>query len=197
MARVLDPDLQDLIDTGHYESHTAVVITLGDAGETELHLATAEFSVGAQPFLAQLGENSPLKMSLTNATDRTGLKAQNVDGVIGQQLTGLPGALDGATAVLGMAFQDQQRLGPIFYDEKLPGDLLAGAVDKEWAEFAFVADIYGGQVVGETVSSVFPYQDNSRPIGSGPDPDDLPDRGDPDGPPGRGRIPIGTGFIPV
>jgi hypothetical protein len=186
----LSAELLALINSGHAEDHTCVVITLGDA--TILRFSTAKLSVGADAFLGNLGPSDGLKMSLTVAIDRTGLKAQNVDKILGQQITSVSNALEGATAVLGIAFRNQDGSGPWYYDEKMPGDLLTGAVDEQWVEFSFVGDIYGAQVVGETVASVFPYQD-ATPIENLVDPNDLPGGGDDGdiGPrPGRGRLPI-------
>jgi hypothetical protein len=178
MSRTLDPDFQALIDTGHFERHTAVVITLGDDDETVLRFARSETPVGVDVFLALLGESDPLRMSLQGqATDRQGLKAQNLDGILGQQLTGISNALEGATAVLGVIFQDQDHLGPIFYDEKMPGDIVAGAVDRQWAELNFVGDLYGGQIVGVTVGAAFPYQQTVAPAQVLLDPNDLRDLG--------------------
>ena len=175
MSRVLDPELQALIDSGHCEDHTAVVITLGD-GTTILRLATAEVNVDGDLFLANLKETEGLKMSLTRAYDRTKLSAQNVDKVLGQQLTGMTNSLEGATAMLGHIFIDP-RTGTVYYDEKLPGDILTGQVDEETVELSFVADIYGGMVVGDTVGSVFPYQDPT-PAEDHIDPNDLIDPND-------------------
>lgn len=186
----LDPDLLALINSGHAEDHTCVVITLGD-GATILRFSTAELTVGGNTFLAKLGPSDGLTMSLTNAMDRMSLKAQNVDKLLGQQITSLSSALEGATAVLGIAFRDQDASGPWYYDEKMPGDLLTGAVDEQWVELPFVGDIYGAQVAGETVASVFPYQDVT-PIEIRFNPNDLPNPNDPDEDPRRtgGRIPI-------
>lgn len=171
MPRVLEPELEALIDSGHREDHTCVVITLGNA--TVLRFATAELEADGNVFIGNLGENDPLKMSLTIAIDRTSLKAQNVDQVLGQQLTSISNALEGATVMLAIAFQDQNREGPIYYDEKMPGDLMSGAVDEKWVDLPVVGELYAAQVVGETVSSVFPYQHDSVPAGSIVDPDDL------------------------
>lgn len=193
----LSADLLALINSGHAEDHTCVVITLGDG--TILRFSTAALTIGADTFLANLGASDGLKMSLTVAIDRLGLKAQNVDTILGQQITSVSNALEGATAVLGIAFRKQDGSGPWYYDEKMPGDLLTGAVDETWVELPFVGDIYGAQVVGETVGSVFPYQD-VIPIESRVDPNDIPGGplDDPDTMPrrGRGRIPM-IDFIPT
>lgn len=196
----LSADLLALINSGHAEDHTCVVITLGDG--TILRFSSAALTIGPDTFLPNLGASDGLKMSLTVAIDRMGLKAQNVDTILGQQITSVSNALEGATAVLGIAFRNADGSGPWYYDEKMPGDLLSGAVDEQWVEFSFVGDIYGAQVVGETVASVFPYQDVT-PIENRRDPNDLPgDGGDPiggdrmPGRGGRGRIPIAD-FIPT
>lgn len=146
MPRVLDADFQALIDSGHAEDHTCVVITLGNG--TPLKFSTAALTAGANTFLGNLGESEGLKMTLTVAIDRIGLKAQNVDKILGQQITSVSNALEGATAVLGIAFRNQDGSGPWYYDEKMPGDLMTGGVDEQWVELSFVADIYGAQVVG-------------------------------------------------
>jgi hypothetical protein len=172
MPRTLSAGLQALIDSGQREDHTCVVITLGNG--TVLHFATAELTAGGHFFIGNLGENDPLKMGLTVAVDRTNLKAQNVDKVLGRQLTGISNALEGATAMLAIAFQRQDRTGPIYYDEKMPCDVMTGAVDERWAELPVVGELYSAQVVGDTVSSAFPYQQDAAPTPIINNPDDLP-----------------------
>lgn len=195
MPRVLDPDLQSLIDSGHCEDHTAIVITLGDG--TIVHFATAETLVeveGAeQTFAPQLRESDALQMSVNQALDNQQLRIQNVDMVFGQQLTSVSNALEGATAILVHLFRDPAT-STVYYDEKMPGDVLAGAVAEESVELRFVGDIYAAQVVTDTIASVFPYQ---NPPATGPsvirDPDDIRD---PDLNPWRwkGRLPNDTGW---
>ena len=190
MSRTLSAEAQALLNTGHIEGRTAVVITLGNG--TVLRLSSAEFTIDGQLFTADLEETDALKMGLdTTAVDRTTLKIQNVDKLFGQQLTGASDALEGATAMLGFAFREANNPNaPWFYDEKMPGDIIAGAVDQNRVELKFLADIYGALVVGETVSSVFPYQ-QEKAIAPRVDPNDLPGGGggeDGENPRRRGRL---------
>lgn len=171
MGRALDPDLQALIDGGHVESHTAARITLGD--DTVVRFATGEFEVGEEFYSGEIDEMEPLKMSLTNAIDRTQIKIQNVTRVFGQQLTSAMDRLDGATAMLGIAFRNQNGVGPWYFDEKIPGDVLAGQIDENQVPLNFVGETYGAMIVGETVASVFPYQQERTPFSGFSDPNDL------------------------
>lgn len=177
MARELDPDLVTLINSGSCEDHTTLVLTLGD-GVTVLRLATAELLIDGETFTAALKDSQGLKMSLDRVTDRIMLVVQNVDTVFGQLITASESALEGATGVLGIAFVDGG--GTVFYDEKLSGDVIAGAIDENEVELNFVADIYAALVVGETVASVFPYM-ATPPTEIVTDPNDLGPGGDPGG----------------
>jgi hypothetical protein len=194
MPRDIEEGLQALLDSGSFRRWTAIVITLGNG--TVLRFSRAEFEAGGHTFLARLGESGALLMSLQGqSTDRQDLKANNVDKVLGQQVIGA-GALDGATAMLAVAFQHRSGEGPIYYVEKMPGDIVSGAVNRPSVKFSFVGELYGAIIAGEKVGAIFPYQDTAQtaiaPIRRIPnDPNDLPDPNDPDNPGRRrGRLPI-------
>lgn len=197
MPRTLETELQTLIDSGHCEEHTTLVLTLGDA--TVLRLATAELLIDGHTFAGVLGESDALSMSLTRATDRASLKVQNVDTLLGQQLLGTADALEGATAMLGMAFISDDVT--VYHNDKMPGDMLTGAIDENEVELRFVGEIYGAQIVGESVSVVFPYEAPAAALlPNFTDPNDIP-HGDPirpRPPTGGGRIPdYPGGFLPT
>ena len=195
MSRSLEAGLTTLINSGHCEDHTVLTITLGDG--TVLRFATASLVISGNTYLANLGESDALKMSLTQALDRMNLKAQNVDKALGQTILGIPTALEGASAMLGVAVKAQDGSGPLYYDDKMPGDLLAGEIDEQWVNLTFVGDLYAGQVIGELVSQIFPYQQDSQPTQTLRDPNDIGPIGprpggidfDPWGP-RRGRLPM-------
>src|SRR5882724_1461215 len=153
-CRDLDPALQALLDSGTCEEHTTIVITLGDG--TLLRFATAELLIDGHTFKANLKASDVLSMSLTKAIDSMVLRVQNVDMVFGQQLTGITNALNGATAMLGIVFID--KLGNQYYDEKVPGDIIAGAVDETVdppeCPIMFVAEMYAGFINGDTIASL-------------------------------------------
>ena len=191
MARILDPDLQALIDSGHRADHAAVIITLGDA--TVLRFATGRQQVGADLYLGELGENDPLKMSLQPTQDGCTLKVQNVDKVFGQQIASADTALNGATAMLGLIFVDEDS-GDAWFDPKMPGDIIAGEVSENEVQLNFIGDIYAAQVVGDTIASVFPYQSTPAAF-IAVDPNDIRDPNDPfDIGPRHGRL-LGDGFL--
>ena len=171
-CRILDPALQALLDSGTCEDHTTLVITLGDG--TVLRFATAELLIGGHTFLANLKPSDPLKMSLTSVIDSTVVRVQNVDKVFGQQLTGISNALDGATGMLGTAFIAAD--GTIYHDDKMPGDIIAGLVDETVdppeCPIKFVGDIYAGNLVGDTIAAVFPWN-TAPPTTITTDPNDI------------------------
>lgn len=197
MSRVLDPELQALIDGGHCEDHTAIIITLGD--DSVVHLATAaavaEVDGEEESFAAQLKESDGLQMSLTSESDNQQLRIQNVDKLFGQQLTSVSNALEGATAELGHIFRNPDT-GAVYYDPKMPGEVMSGAVTENAVDLPFVGDIYAAQVVTDPIAAVFPYQ---NPPATGPnldrDPDDTRDPNDPSRMPWKGRLPGDTGFL--
>jgi hypothetical protein len=171
-CRILDPELQALLDTGVCEEHTTLVITLGDG--TVLRFATAELLIDGHTFLANLKPSDSLKMSLSNVIDSTVLRVQNVDKVFGQQLTGISNALDGSSGMLGIAFIDGE--GTIYHDDKIPGEIIAGLVDETTdppeCPIKFVGDIYAGQLVGDTIASIFPWS-TAPPTVATTDPNDI------------------------
>jgi hypothetical protein len=165
-----------------------------------LRLATGSFSIDGNVFQPVLEETGTLKMSLdVKSVDRAVFKVQNVDMVFGRAITSVSDALQGATAMLGFAFRNGDGSGPWYYDEKMPGDITAGAVDENRVELNFIADLYAGFVVGELVSDVFPFQQESGPRLPAGDPTDIP----PPAAPGTGREPgrlpdtENPGFIPI
>ena len=161
MARELDAAPAALVDSGHYRRWSAVVIKLGDEDNTVLRFACAEQTVGGNSFLGNLKHPQPLKLSLQGqVTDRQQVQAQNLDLILGQQLTGLTSALNGAQAMVGTLLQDNDG-GTVYYDERVPCDVTTGAVTREWAELLLLAEMYAGFIAGVTVGEIFPYQDDS------------------------------------
>jgi hypothetical protein len=188
MPRTLPVALQALIDSGHRKDHTALILTL--ASGVVLRFATATIQVGDDLFQGVLGQSDPLKTSL-DATRMDGctLKVQNVDMVLGRQLTSASTALDGATAILGVIFQNEDT-GETWFDPKMPGDIIAGEVNENEVQLNFICDLYASQIAGVTISSVFPYQ-NAQLISrvALPDRNDLGDPNDTGDGHKRGRLP--------
>jgi hypothetical protein len=186
--RVLDSNLQALIDTGHREDHTALVLTLGN-GRT-VRFATADIAIGIDEFQPELAENDVLKISFDLASNGQTLKVQNVDRVFGRQLAGATELLEGASAVLGMIFRRNPDTGDVWFDPKMPGDVLAGQIDENAVELKFVADLNAGSISGVPIASIFPYSNPATAItGIGPG------GGGPPG--GGGGGPCFSGNVPV
>lgn len=188
----LDPDLQTTIDSGHIRQHSCVDITLSDG--TPLHFATSEEMVGAVSYLAQLDPPSPLRMGLSNESDSTEFKVQNVDMAMGQALTGVARRFDGAEAMLGTVFVNDATEEK-WYDPRIPGELVQGDVIREHVAFKFVDWVSARVIAGRAVAEEFPWRD---PVAENPGavpPGTIPTV-DPDlvTPPGRG--PGGGGRYP-
>lgn len=198
MPRDLPEELQALIDSGHRKDHTALILTLGDG--TVLPFATATIQVGVDEFLGVLGQSDALKTSLdATRLDGCTLKVQNVDMVFGRQLTSASDKLDGATAILGIIFEDEDT-GETWFDAKMPGDIIAGEVNENEVQLNFIGDLYASQISGVTISSVFPYQNvqlTTRVIAA--DPNDLRDPNDLGDGQKKGRLPDdpSLGFLHV
>lgn len=76
--------------------------------------------------------------------------------------------------------------GDAYFDPKVPGDIVAGAVDENQVDLNFIGEIYSAQVVGETWAADFPFQNAPGSTAAPPiilvgDPNDLRDPNDPDG----------------
>lgn len=198
MPRDLDPELEALIASGTFRRWPAIVITLGTG--TVLRFSRAEFEAGGHTFQPKLGDAGTLRMSLAGqSSDRQEFEISNLDLVLGQQVIAAE-ALDGATAMLATAFQHSSGAGPVYYVEKMPGDITTAPISREKVKLAFVGELYGTIIAGEHVGAIFPYQQDAvtAPIRRFPnDPDDIPDPND-DGTGRRGgRLPIilGPGLI--
>lgn len=193
MARDLLPQLTALLAGGHCRSHTTLDVTLGDG--SELRLATAEVQVGTILYQAQLVETGALKMSLLQSVDRVAVSIQNVDKVMGQVITGVEEALNGARASLGIVFINTDT-GAVYYDERMPGEIVGAAldetVDPPVVSFSVVSDIDAApDIVGMTVSEAFPVREPLQ-TEVRPDPNDaVPPV--PIGGGGGARRPIGGG----
>lgn len=179
MPRDLDPALEALIASGTYRRWPAIVITLGTG--TVLRFSRAEFEAGGHTFQPKLGDAGTLRMSLAGqSSDRQELEISNLDLALGQQVIGAE-ALDGATAMLATAFQHSSGEGPVYYVEKMPGDITTAPVSREKVKLSFVGELYGAIIAGERVGSIFPYQYDAvtAPIRRIPgDPNDIPDPND-------------------
>lgn len=195
MARDIDPELQALLDSGQFRRWPAIVITLGDG--TVLRYSRAEFEAGGHIFSPRLADAGTLKMSLQGqATDRQSLEISNLDLVLGQQVIAVE-ALDGATAMLATAFQHSSGTGPIYYVEKMPGDITTAPVSRERVKLEFVGELYSTIIGGERVGAIFPYRNDAETASPSTspryvpsDPNDIPDPND-DGTGRRhGRLPI-------
>jgi hypothetical protein len=182
LAREVRTELRDLIDSGRCNWHTTMDITL--TGGDQLFLSTGEIHVNRfgkdQLYLAKLTPDvGPLSMSLDIEVDQQEFKISNVDMEIGRTLTTAARKLDGAQVISGILFIDPDSpLEDAIWDAKIPGELVASAVEDESVPFSLISTIDAIVVAGRTISSEFQWQE---PVSNVPehDPDDNP-RGDDD-----------------
>ncbi len=156
MGRYLSPPLAALLASGSCKSHDAVDVTLGDG--TALHLATGRVQVGATAYEPDIEEVDPLQLSLGQAVDKATFKVQNVDLVMGQAVTGASNPMDGAEAVLGMIFIDEET-NAVYYDERMHGEIVGAQTTEKNVQFNVISDISAAQIGGRLISDVFPYRD--------------------------------------
>jgi len=188
MPRDIPDELQALLDSGTVRRWPAIVITLGDG--TVLRYSKAEFEAAGHTFQPRLADAGSLKMSLQGqSTDRQELQISNLDLVLGQQVV-TAGMLDGATAMLATAFQHSSGEGPIYYVEKMPGDITTAPVSRDRVKLNFVGELYGTIIAGERVGAIFPYSQDTETAVPQVTPIDPNDLEDPNGDPFRrgGRI---------
>lgn len=182
----------------------ATDVTWAGAGATSvipvtvLRYATAELTVGTALYLGKLLPGDGTEMSLLRSTDNAELKVSNVDRALGQTISGVTNALDGAFGTLGVVHKDA-RTGAVYYDQKMGGDVVRPQLDETAdppvVSFTLVPDIYNTDVTGRTFAEVFPYSEPAAPEDRR-DPDDLPGRPGPGGSTGGGRPPL-RGRYPV
>lgn len=193
MARDVSEGLRALLDSKRFESHLCFAITLRD--DTPLYFASSRALVDLGDETVEFipmfkGEDlDALKMSLTEVVDRVAVQFQNVDREIGQTVSGSDNLFNNAIGVHGIIFIDLDT-GDVYFDEKIPGDMVPGLVHEEKAAFTLYSDLEMGQIAGTTLGEAFP---SSEPVAvvDRPDPNDLPSV-DPSG--GGGRYPIP--FVP-
>jgi hypothetical protein len=137
----------------------------------ELHLATAPVTIGDNLYAPVLKEPGVVKLSAFADDDSQALKVSNVEYEFGQALTGAENALDGARATSGLLFVDDEGGGQ-WYDERMPGELLAGEVTEEAVSFDLVDELYAVVVAGERVVDVHPFRQPPAPVVR-PDPNDT------------------------
>lgn len=182
--------LQALIATGHFTRHTTIDITLTDG--TQLFFSTIEKDVVVdgvpRSYLARLvpGSIGSLDMSLTLDMDQLEFAASNVNQQLGRTLTGATRRLDGALAVKGQLFINNDDPEEYYYDPQVPGELQAGDVTDEKVTFSFISEIDAVIVSGRLISEEFPTvaATSPNPIGPGTVPV-IPPRPGTGGLPGR------------
>lgn len=194
MPRTVAPALRTLIDSGHCQWGSTMVLTLTDG--TILRLSTIEHEIDGHEFLARLSQLDPFVMAVTREQDSVTFKADNTDLTIGYTLTGQERVLDGATGMLGIIFINEDT-GEVFVDDKMPGDLMAGDVTQPDVTFELVSALDSVIVGGATVASLFPWREPSTP-GPHINPNDLgDDLGSRGGSGGNIRDRIGGGRYPI
>lgn len=181
MARTASPEIDALLESGAFESHLYLDITLRDG--TLLHFSKARFDAGATEYLGRVTEFDTLKMSLTEIVDHMNVRLSNIDKEMGQSVTGASNLFNNAMCVHGMAFKDPVT-GAVHLDEKIPGDIVPGDVEDETVSATFYSEIEMGFIAGTTLGEAFPFSEPARVIDR-VDPNDLGS--------GDGRYPIHGG----
>lgn len=172
MGRDLDAGLQTLLSTrpgGPCRPVFTLDVQLQDG--TELHLATRAVTVGATIYNPLLDTVGPLILGLFGDDDSQEFKVSNVDPTFGQALTGQVNMLDGARATGGVVYVNTET-SQQWYDERIPGELLAGEVTERTVAFDLVDEVYATDVAGELATEVFPFRQPPAPAVR-PDPNDT------------------------
>lgn len=195
MGRDLDPELDALIqasvasadDPATLRQVFTLDVQLNDG--TELHLSTQPVEMNGNLYSPILKEPGVLRLTLFADDDTQDVKVSNVEPQFGQTLTGAQNVLDGARATSGVLFIDVATADQ-WFDERLPGELIAGEVDEEKVDFGLVDELYAIIVAGERVIDVHPFRQPPAPEVR-PDPVDNAPTSLPNPDPTRGWIPPG------
>lgn len=132
--------LISLLASGAFESHSTLDVVLSDA--TEIHIATTALtgvttnSFGSQDYTADLRESGTLAQSMTIATDRIDLSAQNIESYAGSDFVTI-GTLNGAQAILSTVFIDSA--GVKYQVELLHGSITNASEEDQLTKFQLVS----------------------------------------------------------
>ena len=119
-----------------------------------LRLGVGEVSIGGKEYLGKLKVTAPLRMSLTKASDNVSLEISNVNLALGQSLISQPNALDNCLAVFGAYFKNNDT-DEEWHDEKLPGEIVASAIDGDKIVCSFLSDLDAAQNHGRLIADIF------------------------------------------
>lgn len=141
MALDISPELDELIESGDYDAHAGLDITLNDG--VPLYLATAEIVMpGPVPYASNLRMRGSVKQSLRKVTDSVELTAQNVDTILGKTVLHASQVLNAAHAILVYLFIAPD--GEMFRLERLEGELTAARISETEVKLKLVSDLSAG-----------------------------------------------------
>lgn len=135
-------EVQSLMAARDYEFHATLDLVLGNG--VEVHIATANLTdvssatFGIVDYVDDLRQSGQVNESVTLAVNRIDLRAQNVDGVLGQVLSSAR-ALNGASGILSIVFIDDSN--DMFQVEVLHGEASSAADQDPDITFQLVAHL--------------------------------------------------------
>lgn len=145
MPRDMPAGLQDLLDSGDCESHSAIDVYFEDG--SELHLATADIVVPDwATYSADLRQTGAAKATLRQAADGVSLAAQNIDRELGTTVLGASDLLDGAEVAFCRIFCDEGRT-QVYRVSILEGEVVNAQVTNAEVNFSLVSHISAGGVI--------------------------------------------------
>lgn len=137
MARTIPTGLQDLLDLPSCETQTTLDLTLVDT--TEYHVATAELTVDAVDYTADLRRSNELKQTVFSPPDRGGVIIQNVDKVFGGYV--VTEDLVKAKAVIGRYYADPAGVLPSAWVEQFRGEAMPLVIDETQVQLEILGDM--------------------------------------------------------
>ena len=159
MARTIPSGLQDLLDLPSCETQTTLDLTLVDT--TEYHVATAELTVGAVDYTADLRRSNELKQTVFSPPDRGGVIIQNVDKVFGGYVVAED--LVKAEAVIGRYHADPAGVLPAVWVELFRGEAMPLVIDETQVQIEILGDMaaagycIGANTLAENCQSPFKH----------------------------------------
>lgn len=149
MARDLTQNQKD--ELGGETVRTTILIELDDAESTVLRLATADLTIGGEPYEGKLKPTSALRMSLIKKADKVSFEISNIDLLLGQDLIEDDAFFENAFAEFGAWHSGDGG----WHDEKISGEIVSSQVDGDAVHCKFVSDVEAAVYNGVSIASEF------------------------------------------
>lgn len=137
MSRTVSYDLSVQLAEPDCISHTTLDLYLADS--SQIHVATAAFTIDSRTYTADLRKAGELKQSISSPPNRVNVTIQNVDKVFGEIVTDED--LVKATAVVGRYYADDDATNPAEWVELFRGEARPIGLDENEVTLEVLHDL--------------------------------------------------------